>query len=462
VTRLTAVVVSVVLAGVLALVVPTGVATASGNSSGKDIVSTTEDYVETFYPLWFTHFQFQVAPPNKFIGPDKISPLYQGVVAINDDTLYASSPIDLSGGAVKVTVPATPPAGYSVLLLDPYGNTYPSPIPSRPAGDTTPQLVYRLVGPDDTSGDVPGYTTARLPLNFMILIFRADKFTKGMDETAGATAFRAHLAINDVVTDIRSVALFALPVKTIADTLIRVLPVTFLKQLQVAVHDTKSTPPLSPQYQQLSDDFDALFGDGSNLGPAQRVQFSKGARSAHTAILNNYLDNVGRTNWIHFTNIGQWGDAVVDRSSITEFCQFCNDISTAAYYHAFRDGSGAPLDGSNPNGYVMTFKPGNVADGGAPDATRFWSVTAYTPNAIELIPNPSNKYLVASYTHGLVKNRDGSISIYLSKTKPAGVPEANWLPVSTRNFNVMLRVYGVVPDSSVATNTYVPPPIERR
>ena len=50
----------------------------------------------------------------------------------------------------------------------------------------------------------------------------------------------------------------------------------------------------------------------------------------------------------------------------------------------------------------------------------------------------------------------------MSKTKPAGVPTANWLPVSTRNFNVMLRVYGVVPDSSVATNMYVPPPIEPR
>jgi hypothetical protein len=461
VTRLTALVVSVLLVGVLALVAPTGVATATGDTA-KDVVSTTRSYVETFYPLWFTHFQFQVAPHNKLIGPRTISPLYQGVVAINDDTLYASSPIDASGAAVTVTVPATPPAGYSVLLLDPYGNTYPSGILSRPAGDTTPKMVYRLVGPDDTSGDVPGYTTVHLPLKFMILIFRADKFTNGTDETAEARRFRANLAIDDVRTDIRPVAEFALPVKTIADTLIRVAPVTFLKQLQAAVADTSTTPPLSPQDQQLSDDFDALFGDGSNLGAAQRVQFALAARSAHTAILDNYVQSRGRTNWTHFTNIGQWGGNVVDRSSITEFCQFCNDISTAAYYHAFSDGHGAPLNGSNPNGYVMTFKPGNVSDGGAPDASRFWSVTAYTPNAIELIPNPINKYVVASYTRGLVKGRDGSISIYMSKTKPAGVPKANWLPVSTRTFNVMLRVYGVVPDSSVATNMYVPPPIEPR
>jgi hypothetical protein len=460
-SRLTAAVVSLVLVGALAAVVPAGVASANGNNGGKDIVATTEHYVETFYPLWFTHFQFQVAPHNKLIGPKTISPLYQGVVAINDDTLYASSPIDVSDGPVIVTVPATPAAGYSVLLLDPYGNTYPSPIPSRPAGDTTPEMVYRLVGPDDTGGDVPGYNTVHLQLKFMILIFRADKFTQGMDETAEATTFRANLSMNGVFTDIRPVAEFALPVKTLADTLVRFLPVTFLKQLQTAVADTRSTPPLSAADQQLSDDFDALFGDGTNLGVAQRVKFGIGARSAHTAIVDNYLNTRGSTNWTHFTNIGQWGTAVVDRSSITEFCQFCNDISTAAYYHAFYDGTGAPLDGSNPDGYVMTFAPpGN--QGAPPETSRFWSVTAYTPNAVELIPNPLQKYVVASYTHGLETNSDGTISIYMSKTKPAGVPVANWLPISSRAFNVMLRDYGVVPGSDVALNTYLPPPVERR
>jgi hypothetical protein len=104
----------------------------------------------------------------------------------------------------------------------------------------------------------------------------------------------------------------------------------------------------------------------------------------------------------------------------------------------------------------MTFKPR-----GAPPAERFWSLTAYTPNSIELIPNSAGKYVVASYTPGLQKNRDGSISIYISRTKPAGVPAANWLPVSSRPFNVMLRVYGVQSGSSVADNTYVPPPIAK-
>ena len=56
-------------------------------------------------------------------------------------------------------------------------------------------------------------------------------------------------------------------------------------------------------------------------------------------------------------------------------------------------------------------------------------------------------------------NGDGSISIHISQTKPAGVPEADWLPVGQRAFNLVLRVYGVVPKSDVAQNKHVPPPV---
>lgn len=257
-------------------------------------------------------------------------------------------------------------------------------------------------------------------------------------------------------TNVLPVIDFAFPVKTIADTLIRTDPILFLRQTQAAVADTSSTPPLTRQEQKLSDDFDTLFGDGMSLTPEERSMFAAGARSAHDAILSNYLNNLDANNWIHFTNIGQWKKEVLDRASITEFCQFCNTIKTAAYYHAFLDGNGAPLEGSNPDGYVMTFPPG-----GTPDASRFWSLTAYTPDAIELIPNAIDKYVVASYTPGLETNLDGSISIYISQEQPDGVPVANWLPVSDRAFNVMLRVYGVVPKSDVAKNKYVPPPIEK-
>jgi hypothetical protein len=166
--------------------------------------------------------------------------------------------------------------------------------------------------------------------------------------------------------------------------------------------------------------------------------------------------HTGPTDWIHFTNIGDWGDHVIERSSITEFLQYGNGIKTAAYYHAFNNASGRPLDGSNLRGYVLTFRADQL-----PEASRFWSLTAYTPKAIELIHNRADKYVVASYTPGLQYNSDdGSLSIYMAMLPPRGVPTANWLPISPRPFNVMLRVYG--PEGKVKDNTYVPPGIQNR
>jgi len=187
-----------------------------------------------------------------------------------------------------------------------------------------------------------------------------------------------------------------------------------------------------------------------------------GAQAAHELILDRYLTHTDwtstPTNWIHFVNIGDWGPQVVERSSITEFLQYANGINSAAYYHVFKDANGKPLDGSNPRGYVLTFPKGQL-----PEAMRFWSVTAYTPEAIELVDNPADKYAVASYTPGLQPNpntEDGPLSIYMARQLPAGVPIANWLPIPPGAFNIMLRVYG--PEGSVADNTYVPPGIQKR
>jgi hypothetical protein len=96
-------------------------------------------------------------------------------------------------------------------------------------------------------------------------------------------------------------------------------------------------------------------------------------------IVERYLTHTGPTNWITFTNIGAWGHQVVERSAIMEFIQYGNGHSTAAYYHTFHDGQGILLNGSHPDGYVLTFPAGQL-----PQAERFWSLTAYTPQAIEL------------------------------------------------------------------------------
>lgn len=421
--------------------------------SQQGAFSTAVAYVSQFYSLWFTYNQSRFATHNRLVGPDKVTALYHIVVAINVDTLYSSTFLELAAEPVVLTIPSTT-ATYSMLTLDPYCDIFQTTIPAATPG------TYGLTGPGYTGALPDGITAVAMPLNSSVLIFRADKFSSsGEDMTAAAEAFRKSLKIqtlSDYISDpsggaglVLPEAAFAIPYKTIADNTITNDPITFLKQLQTAVASS-NTPAMPPAVQALSDHFDQLFGDLST----NQTDLAAGARAAHELILDRYLTHTGPTNWIHFTNIGAWGDNVVERSSITEFIQYGNGISTAAYYHAFKDETGAPLDGGNSRGYVLTFPAGQI-----PQAKRFWSVTAYTPDSIELIHNSAEKYDVASYQPGLQTNSDGSISIYVSRELPEGVDAANWLPVSYRRFNLMLRVYG--PEGSVADNTYVPPGIQR-
>jgi hypothetical protein len=426
---------------------------ATQDLSRMGAFSTTVAYVAQFYPLWFTYNQSRFATHNRLAGPDRVSPLYHIVVAINVDTLYASTFLELAAEPVVLTIPSTE-VTYSILTLDAYGNIFASGIPSSTPG------TYALTGPGFTGTLPSGIIPIAMPLYFCVLIFRADKFSSsGQDQTSEAGQFRASLqlqALSSYIADpsggaawILPEVAFAIPYKTIADNLITKAPITFLKELQTAVASS-NTPQMPPAVQALSDHFDSLFGNGST----SHAEFSAGARAAHELILDRYLTHTGPTNWITFTNIGAWGDNVVERSAITEFIQYGNGHSTAAYYHAFKDAAGAPLDGNNSAGYVLTFPAGQI-----PQAQRFWSVTAYTPDSIELIDNSADKYEVASYEPGLQTGADGSISIYIATQLPSGVPAANWLPVAASRFNLMLRVYG--PEGSVADNTYVPPGIER-
>jgi hypothetical protein len=402
------------------------------------------------------------------------------VVAINNDTTYATAVLDLSMEPVILTVPSTP-ANYSVLLLDRYLDIFHSVLPSNTPG------TYALYGPGfDPSGLPPTITPVALPFNNMTLIFRADKFklVDGVEQdlTSEADTFRRSMAMVPVCaylgqngpagvplggrTRIFPEIAFALPFKAIADTLIARDPIAFLRQLQTAVNGP-ATPPMSLEVKNLSERFDALFAT-STLN--QRPEFASGAQTAHELITEDYLTHIDGNNWISCENIGQWcqdptnfpactnpdpgSSLAIQRSSITEYIQYANDHEAAAYFHAFKDGNGIPLNGADPNGYVLTFSSDQL-----PATSRFWSLTAYTPNAIELVPNSANKYLVASYTPDLQKNADGSISIYMARRLPQGVPPANWLPIPRGPFNVMLRDYG--PLGNVLDGTYVPPRIEK-
>jgi len=144
-------------------------------------------------------------------------------------------------------------------------------------------------------------------------------------------------------------------------------------------------------------------------------------------------------------------------AALTQYIQYGNNCKAAYYAQSFVDEDGELLDGSNLFAYKITFQASQI-----PHYKRFWSITAYTPEDVELVPNTANKYVVASYTPGLITAADGSISIYLQANAPENKDLIyNWLPVPDGWFNVMLRIYGPEEGTPEYCGHYRPPAVER-
>jgi hypothetical protein len=455
VDRVGVVVVACLAAFVAAVAVSAAAASARNAAvAAASPTATTLRYVTEFYPRWVSAAQEAEATHskniNKLFAPTHMSPVFGFVVAPNDDTLYAASFVDVSAQPVIVTIPRTR-ATYSVLSMDMYGNVFPTLRPGTPGR-------YAITGPGWTKSLPPGVTRVPIPVSFSFWIIRADKYSpQGVNQIGLAEAFRQRVRLATLsdykadrragATKIKPTVFYVTRFQLIAAREIAHAPIIFLRQLQKAVHNP-NTPPLTGSSLALSNRFDRLFGNGHPTGPL-RAELAAATKTAHARFIAHYLAHTDSSNWVFFDDIGAWGSRYADRSATTAYLQYSNTLDTAAYFQAFRDGSGAALNASR-HGFVLTFAKHQL-----PRAKRFWSLTAYLPQSITLVRNRARKYLVASYTPGLRTSRDGSLSIYMSSTKPAGVPQANWLPVPAGPFNVVLRVYG-----PKGRRAYVPPAIQ--
>ena len=294
--------VSALTAGLAMVSGPAGVAQTvvdpdaiAGNAQAVSQLSpfdTTVAYVVQFYPLWFTYYQTQLAGhgANHLIGPNRISPVYHYVVAINVDTLYVSTFLDLTAGPVIVTIPATPPfQSYSILMLDPYGDLLPASIP-RCAGKLCPDRTGRIFRHASKRGHSHHVACQLFGFDLqgrqILPNWREpDRTSRRVPQVTQLDPASPRGGAAKIVPEI----LFSVPFKTTADDLITHDPIAFLRQLQRAVA-SDHTPTLSPYEQALSDRFDSLFANRN----VNRSEFSAGAQAAHELILDRYLTH---TDW---------------------------------------------------------------------------------------------------------------------------------------------------------------------
>jgi hypothetical protein len=119
------------------------------------------------------------------------------------------------------------------------------------------------------------------------------------------------------------------------------------------------------------------------------------------------------------------------------------------YSISIRDKDGEPFDGAR--NYRLDVPP-NVP------VQQYWSVTAYDRTTHTLIKDVSRASR-SSQIPELIKNTDGSITLYIGPTAPQG-KEANWLPTDpVRKFELMFRAYG--PTKDFFEKKWVLPDVEK-
>lgn len=442
--------------------------------SNHDGYALAYEYTVRYYPRFFTWVQFQINTENsrrqgagqqianRLTGPLGMGPEYKVVVAINDDTIYAESFLDVSSGPVILTIPEYPNR-YSILQLDVYGTVLSNGLTSAPPSNGG---VYAFVQHGSHDRIPHGATRIEMPYPLTTLAIRIDKNSStGEDLTKAASEFRSQLKMQTLADDtahpdrgrtlVLPLSFFSPSVKLMADQGIAEAPEAFLATVQEAMA-SPLTQPISDDDRALMRRFDDAFAHARKVVDHDSMPLAeivRGAQAAWAAIISRWQSHRGKTNWVHFDNIGNWGTAYLDRAALTEYIQVGNDRQAAYYANAFVDGSGLPLDGSS-FAYTITFTKDEL-----PQYQRFWSLTAYTPVYVELVPNEAEKYVVASYTPGLVTAADGSVTIYIQADQPEDQHVPNWLPVPKGQFSMLFRVYG--PEGSALAGTYMPPKIHR-
>jgi hypothetical protein len=175
------------------------------------------------------------------------------------------------------------------------------------------------------------------------------------------------------------------------------------------------------------------------LSDSQKAELGLGVQEGYDAI-EKQRNNIGKN--INGWNVGSaFGDRAfyhgdyLLRAAAALAGIFGNNAVEAMYPLAKNGSAGDPLDGSKHN-YTLTFAAGQY-----PPVNAFWSVTMYDGKTQLLIENPINRYLINSPMLPSMKNKDGSVTMYIQKAAPSADKKSNWLPAPNGPIYMVMRLY---------------------
>ncbi len=346
----------------------------------------------------------------------------QSVTTPNNDTLYSRAWIDLGGGPVTLEMPKVGSRYISYAFMDMYGNNF-AILGTRTTGGEARRVT--IIGPGQTSND-PDAVRSPTPWTWLLIrtlvdgdadLRAANAVQDGMKLTGPQRPVPAPYATRDAPWD------------------------QYFTSVQRLIVENPPPPGDADFFRQVASlglDRTGGFNPAKHTG-GDAAAVAEGVKNARSAATDARGNATIRGGWSYpQRSLGNFGQEYLFRARTAISGLAALPPVEAMYMRPFLSGQDA-LDSSKP--WILKFARAEL-----PPVNAFWSLTSYekTPaGQFYFFNNPINRYAIGDRTPGLAYGADGSLEIYMSRTRPpAGPRRANWLPSPPQGpLSLVFRAY---------------------
>jgi hypothetical protein len=375
-------------------------------------------------------------PAGRFAGRVSLStPKSRAITTPNNDTLNAAAFIDLRAGPARIALPSLESRYACLALLDMYSNDFAVFDPRN-----APRTVT-LVGPRDHAP--AGAIRAPTPWVWALVRTLVD----------GAADVPAALAVRDAFT------ITAAPSRPATPGAPRTAP--WQDYFAAADRLLKENPPPAADAPLMARIAPLGLGSGrfdpGRFTGAEAADIAAGAADARGSLRTPLAKPRTLGAWgLEAPDTGAFGTDYETRARVALGGLAALPITEAMYLSAINPDGGRRFTGEGP--WRLTFPVGAT-----PPVDAFWSLTLYEATSegqLFLTENPIGRYSIGDRTAGLVRDADGALTVWISRTDPGAERRANWLPAPAQGpFALTLRAY--LPRPALVSHAYVPPPVLR-
>ncbi len=368
----------------------------------------------------------------------------RSVVRPNFDTLYSLAWVNLDQGPIILSVPAIKDRFFMLTIFDMYADAIA--VPGTGSVDQNGQKIVLV--PPNWQGELP-VNMSQIKATTQTLWVLGRVQTNGIEDYQYIHSLQDGFQLATMNGKPYIDAEFAGNIDRKTATLSQVENLSAIDFFRQAVALAQTHPSHASDWTLLQQmkmlGIDSLGLQDDRLagllakGKTRALQLLDGVAKRSNELVNGWR--------MTLANIGVYGNNYVSRAYIARIGLGANPPEWAVYPLAILDSSGQQPNASN--NYTIHFDANNL-----PPVKGFWSVTMYDQQGFQ-VSNELNRFAIGDRDN-LIKNADGSITLYIQHEKPSTNKVANWLPApKSGNIGVTMRLYG--PNDAVIFGKWQPP-----